>query len=69
MKVPPYTTAKGIQIGCRYEPPPHAPTQEELDMQAVLLGHSRRDTVDSIILFFSILTAIGIVIALVKGLA
>jgi hypothetical protein len=40
-KVIPYTTPKGIQIGCRYTPPQHRITTEEEMIQLAMLGVRR----------------------------
>jgi len=37
-KVIPYTTPRGIQIGCRYTPPQHRITHEEETVQMAMLG-------------------------------
>ena len=68
MKVTPYTTSTGLQIGCRYTPPPHTPTPEEISIQSVLLGDRQQDVVETLAILFSAVVIIGLVVcAVMKG--
>lgn len=70
MKVTPYTTETGLQIGCRYTPPPHTPTPEEISIQSVLLGDRQGDISQTLVI---IITAVIVVLliasAVIKGIA
>ena len=68
MKITPYTTSTGLQIGCRYTPPPHTPTPEEISIQSVLLGDRQQNAVETLAILFSAAVIIGLVVcAVMKG--
>lgn len=70
MKVTPYTTKTGLQIGCRYTPPPHTPTPEEISIQSVLLGERQGDIPQSLaIIITAVIVVLLVVSAIIKGVA
>lgn len=70
MKVTPYTTETGLQIGCRYTPPPHTPTPEEISIQSVLLGDKQGDIPQTLaIIVAAVIVALLIASAVIKGVA
>ena len=70
MKLTPYTTSKGVQIGCRYEPPPHTPTPEEISMQSILLGDKQGDIHQTLaIIITAVIVVLLIASAVIKGVA
>ena len=69
MKVTPYTTKTGLQIGCRYTPPPHIPTPEEISIQSVLLGDRQQDVTDTLVIIFGAILVVALIAsAVIKGL-
>ncbi len=69
MKVTPYTTESGLQIGCRYTPPPHTPTPEEISIQSVLLGDRQGDYSEAFAyIIAAVATVFVIACAIIKGL-
>lgn len=50
MNYPCYTTRTGLKIGSRYTPPHKAPdmSQDELELQAALLGDNKRNILEEI---------------------
>ena len=70
MKVTPYTTETGLQIGCRYTPPPHTPTPEEISIQSVLLGDRQGDIPQTLaIIITAVIVVFLIASAVIKGIA
>jgi hypothetical protein len=70
MKVTPYTTETGLQIGCRYTPPPHTPTPEEISIQSVLLGDRQGDIPQTLaIIITAVIVVFLIASAVIKGVA
>ena len=70
MKVTPYTTETGLQIGCRYTPPPHTPTPEEISIQSVLLGDKQGDISQTLaIIITAVIVVVLIASAVIKGVA
>ena len=70
MKVTPYTTETGLQIGCRYTPPPHTPTPEEISIQSVLLGDKQGDISQTLaIIIAAVIVVLLIASAVIKGVA
>lgn len=70
MKVTPYTTETGLQIGCRYTPPPHTPTPEEISIQSVLLGDKQGDIPQTLaIIITAVIVVVLIASAVIKGVA
>lgn len=70
MKVTPYTTETGLQIGCRYTPPPHTPTPEEISIQSVLLGDRQGDIPQTLaIIIAAVIVVLLIASAVIKGVA
>ena len=69
MKVTPYTTSTGLQIGCRYTPPPHIPTPEEISIQSVLLGDRQQDVTETLGILFGAGVIVGLVVCAVIGSA
>lgn len=70
MKVTPYTTETGLQIGCRYTPPPHTPTPEEISIQSVLLGDKQGDIPQTLaIIIAAVIVVVLIASAVIKGVA
>lgn len=70
MKVTPYTTETGLQIGCRYTPPPHTPTPEEISIQSVLLGDKQGDISQTLaIIITAVIVVFLIASAVIKGIA
>ena len=70
MKVTPYTTETGLQIGCRYTPPPHTPTPEEISIQSVLLGDKQGDIPQTLaIIITAVIVVFLIASAVIKGIA
>jgi len=70
MKVTPYTTETGLQIGCRYTPPPHTPTPEEISIQSVLLGDKQGDIPQTLaIIITAVIVVFLIASAVIKGVA
>ncbi len=70
MKVTPYTTETGLQIGCRYTPPPHTPTPEEISIQSVLLGDKQGDISQTLaIIIAAVIVVFLIASAVIKGVA
>ena len=67
MKVTPYTTSTGLQIGCRYTPPPHIPTPEEISIQSVLLGDRQQDVTETLGILFGAGVIVGLVVFAVIG--
>ena len=67
MKVTPYTTSTGLQIGCRYTPPPHTPTPEEISIQSVLLGDRQQDVTETLGILFGAGVIVGLVVFAVIG--
>ena len=69
MKVTPYTTKTGLQIGCRYTPPPHTPTPEEISIQSVLLGDRQQDVTETLVIIFAAILVVALIAsAVIKGL-
>ena len=69
MKITPYTTSTGLQIGCRYTPPPHIPTPEEISIQSVLLGDRQQDVTETLAILFGAGVIVGLVVCAVIGSA
>lgn len=70
MKVTPYTTETGLQIGCRYTPPPHAPTPEEISIQSVLLGDKQGDISQTLAIIIAAVIVVALIAsAVIKGVA
>ena len=69
MKITPYTTSTGLQIGCRYTPPPHIPTPEEISIQSVLLGDRQQDVTETLGILFGAGVIVGLVVCAVIGSA
>lgn len=75
MTFPCYTTRTGIRIGSRYDPPriSHEITQEEFDIQSVLLGDARRDWLTELLVVlgaaFMALLLVGTVVKACKVIA
>lgn len=70
MKVTPYTTETGLQIGCRYTPPTHTPTPEEISIQSVLLGDRQGDIPQTLaIIITAVIVVFLIASAVIKGVA
>jgi len=70
MKVTPYTTETGLQIGCRYTPPPHTPTPEEISIQSVLLGDRQGDIPQTLaIIITAVIVVFLIASAVIRGVA
>jgi len=70
MKVTPYTTETGLQIGCRYTPPPHTPTPEEISIQSVLLGDRQGDIPQTLaIIITAVIVVFLIASAVIKGVS
>lgn len=67
MKITPYTTSTGLQIGCRYTPPPHIPTPEEISIQSVLLGDRQQDVTETLGILFGAGVIVGLVVFAVIG--
>ena len=67
MKITPYTTKTGLQIGCRYTPPPHIPTPEEISIQSVLLGDRQQDVTETLGILFGAGVIVGLVVFAVIG--
>ena len=65
MKFPCYTTRTGIQIGCRYDPPPPVikMSSDEFDLQTALLRKPERNLLEEalVVLGAIVLAAIFLV--------
>lgn len=70
MKMTPYTTETGLQIGCRYTPPPHTPTPEEISIQSVLLGDKQGDISQTLAIIIAAVIVVALIAsAVIKGVA
>jgi hypothetical protein len=65
----PYTTKSGLQIGCRYEPPPVNHVSHEGEFwQGVFLGYRRTPTAQQVIgfaMYLVVLLAVFLIAALI----
>lgn len=67
MKFPCYTTRTGIRIGSRYDPPltTHEITQEEYDIQSVLLGDKKHDWLTELLVAVGALLMVSLLVTTV----
>ncbi len=71
MKITPYTTKSGLQIGCRYEEPrkPWEPTRTESMLQSALLDGQPTLDLDGVLIILGVAALMAVPYLIMAALA